>query len=452
MAFSVLRPKSVLLDAAVVALALVGTNVLLDRAHPGWTNLNPSPYLLLPILLGGRYGFTAGLLAGLGTSALVAGQVALAGPGTLRDALVATPYLHASFLFLGAIAGELFGWFRRERVQTEAQLEKLQTSVRRLDADVRHLRGVKDELDRVAAARDGEISALDSELRRLYGCNEDDLPGEVLQFLKRQVRLADGALYTVPVDGGPLLRLAGIGRETHLPETFDPAGSAVVKLALERHSLVTLPEILSHREPGTTEPVLLAAPLADAQGRVRALLVVTGLPFITFTPQTANLIAMICDWAGEVLDLAAGAEGRYRIVPGRGMQRVFTRPHFQHLLTLALQAFQRHRLPSSVVVFALPGAAGTEQARFEQVLLGAIRAGDYAAELDRPEPHLAVLLPLVGERGATIFIERSRQFLKQNGPWPVEVSVRRIEFGRSEDIAGLLAEIDGKEAVGRAGL
>lgn len=447
---SALRPKSVALDAAVVALALVGANWLFARAHPGWTNLNPSPYLLLPLLLGGRYGFLVGVVAGLSTVVLVAAQQALFGTGSWRDAIAGAPYLHASFVFLGGVAGELFGWFRRDRARNEAQLEQLQTSVRRLDADVRYLRGVKDELDRLVAARDGEVSALDSELRRLYACSVDDLPGEVLQFLKRQVRLADAALYTVPGGGAPLSRLAAIGRETHLPEKLDAAASPVVRLAIERVSLVTLPEILRHAEPPAGEHTLLAAPLADAQGRVRAVLVVTGLPFITFTPQTANLIALICDWAGEVLDLAAGAEGRYRIVAGRGGLRVFTRAHFQHLLTLALHAYQRHRLPSSVVVFTLPGAATAEQARFELVLLGAIRAGDYAAELGRAEPHLAVLLPLVGERGAAIFIERCRQFLKQNGPWPVEAAVRRVEFGRTENVAALLAEIDDDSSSFRA--
>ena len=53
----VLRPKSIALDAVLVAAAIVGANLLFDRAHPGWANLNPSPYLLLPILLGGRYGW-----------------------------------------------------------------------------------------------------------------------------------------------------------------------------------------------------------------------------------------------------------------------------------------------------------------------------------------------------------------------------------------------------------
>ncbi|MEY2878577.1 MAG: hypothetical protein RLZZ15_957 [Verrucomicrobiota bacterium] len=436
-----LRPKSLLLDAAVVAAILVALNLSLDRAHAGWTNHNPSPYLLLPLLLGGRYGFSVGVLVGAATSALVAALQLFAGADSVRAALAASLYTHAGFVFVGGLCGELFAWFRRDRLQADAQLEKLQTSVRRLDADVRYLRGVKDELDRVVAARDGEMSALDTELRRLYACALDDLPDEVLQFLKRQVRLADGAIYAVPGGGAPLTRLAHVGRDTHLPPALDPAASAVVRLALARASLVTLPEILQHREPAPGEPLLLAAPLRDADGRVVALLVVAGLPFVAFTPQTANLVAMICDWAGEALDLATHATGRYRIVAG-GTQRVFTRAHFHHLLTLALQAHQRHHLPSSVVLFTLPGAPAAEQARFEQALLAASRAGDYAAELGRAEPHLAVLLPLVGERGAAIFAERSRQFLKQSGPWPVEVVIRRVELGRTDDLAELIAEID----------
>ncbi len=415
-----------------------------SRAHPGWTNLNPSPYLLLPVLLGGRYGFTAGVLAGALASALVAIQQILGGAPSWRAALGGELYLHASLVFAGGLCGELFGWLRCERALADVQLEKLNTSVRRLDADVRYLRGVKDELDRVVAARDGEVSALDTELRRLYACPTDDLPAEILQFLKRQARLTDAAIYFPAAAGQPFVRHGLIGSDAHLPAQLDPATSPVARLALERNSLVTLPEVLAHREPAATERVLLAVPLADTTGRVRALLLVTGLPFISFNAQGANLIALICDWAGEVLDLAASAEGRYRVVQLRGgVQRVFTRRHFEHLLGLAFQAWDRHRLPSTIVVLTLPGASAAEQVRFEAALLGAIRAGDYAAELGRAEPHLAVLLPLVGERGSRIFTERCRQFLKHSGPWPVEASIRRIELARNTDVPALLAEIDG---------
>eukprot|EP01035_Chromulina_nebulosa_P004751 gene4751-6479_t len=317
-----LRPKSVAVDAALVAAIVVGANLLFDRAHPGWTNLNPSPYLLLPILIGGRYGFTPGVLAGLGASVLIVLQQLLlpaSPPPTAAASLLppaapsfgsllsGAPFLHTSLFFTGALCGELFAWFRREREQSEAHLEKLNTSVRRLDADVRYLRGVKDELDRVVAARDGEVSALDTELRRLYASNEDDLPGEVLQFLKRQVRLADGAIYFPNAPGRPLTRRALVGNAAHLPEFLDPADSPVARLALARTSLVTLPELLQEKQPPLQERVLIAAPLCDATGRVLALLVVTGLPFINFNSQTANLVTLICNWAGEALDLASSA-------------------------------------------------------------------------------------------------------------------------------------------------
>lgn len=442
-----LRPKSIALDAALVAAGLVGANLIFDRAHPGWTDLNPSPYFLLPLILGGRYGFVTGVLCGLAASVLILAQQrlfagSLAEPWSLSRTLAASPYLHLSFVFVGGIAGELFGWFRRERFQTEAQMEKLTTSVRRLDSDVRYLRGVKDELDRVVASRDGEVSALDTELRRLYACSVEDLPSEVLQFLKRQVRLADAAIYTVGADDAPLLRLAFIGRDQHLPAALVRTVSPVVQLALDRASLVALPEILQQRDPPAHERVLIAAPLSDADARPRALLVVTGLPFISFTTQSTNLVALICDWAGEALDLASAATGRYRVVTGRGAQRIFTRTHFQHLLVLAFQAHERHRLPSSVVLLSLPGAPAAEQSRFETVLLGIVRTGDYAAELGHAHPHIAVLLPLVGERGSSIFIERCRQAVNNAAPWPVALAIHRLEFGRSGDAAAVMVELD----------
>lgn len=446
----VYHPKSVLIDAAVIAALVAGSNLLFDRTHPGWTNLNPSPYLLLPILIGGRYGFSSGVLAGITASVLILVQQRfLGGLYSINYALSEAVYLHAGFLFAGGLAGEIFGWFRRERVQAEAQLEKLQTSVRQLDADVNYLRGVKDELDRVVAARDGEVSVLDTELRRLYATSASDLPAAILQFLRRQVRLNDAALYRVPSGDAPLQRIAMIGRENHLPPSLDRSTSALIALTMQRGSLVVLPELLQQCD-APDEPVLLAAPLLDASGATRALLVVTGMPFISFTAHTANLVALVCDWAGEVLDLAEGAAGRYRIVTGRDAQRIFTRTHFIHLLQFALVAYQRHHLPSSIVIFSLPGAPAAEQARFEQALVSILRAGDYAAELGRAEPHLAILLPLVGERGAHIFIERCQQFLNKTGPWPATVVVRRVEFGRAGDIQELIAQIDGDVTVPRA--
>lgn len=445
-----IRPQNVAVDVSILAVLLVGANLVIDRAHPGWANLNPSPYILLPLLIGGRYGFTVGLLSGAATSVLIVAWQVAAGHGSVRSVLGHTPFLLASLPFLGGVAGELFHWLRREQLTTAAQLEKARVSVRRLDADVRYLRGVKDELDRTVAARDGEVSTLDAELRRLYATPSAEIPEAILQFLKRQVRLADAALYAVDAIDQPLRRLHAVGNESHLPEMLPTEDRLILRLAVSRGSLVTLPELLRHSSPPENERILLAAPLPDADDQVRTLLVVTGLPFISFTPQSANLIALICEWGGEVLDLASGAAGRYRVAAGTENQRIFTRAHLLHLFRLSLDAYERHRLPSSVVVFELPGAAGDDQSRFEKVLLGAVRAGDFAAELDWEHPHLAVLLPLTGERGANIFMDRCRQLLQPDEVWPVHPVIRRIDIGHTEDVAGIVAELEHRAPPGPA--
>jgi hypothetical protein len=52
-------------DMLLVGCLLGSLNWLVTRGDFGWMGLNPTPWLLLPALLGGRYGVGPGLLAGL---------------------------------------------------------------------------------------------------------------------------------------------------------------------------------------------------------------------------------------------------------------------------------------------------------------------------------------------------------------------------------------------------
>src|SRR5678815_4472067 len=68
-------PRVAALDAIVLAVILVALNFWIAPTDPGWLNVNPSPYLLLPILIGSRFGFLPGIGAGvLSVTIIVAGQ------------------------------------------------------------------------------------------------------------------------------------------------------------------------------------------------------------------------------------------------------------------------------------------------------------------------------------------------------------------------------------------
>lgn len=449
-----LAPRYVWVDGLVTIGVLAVANLLVAPSDPGWLQLNPSPYLLVPLLLGGRYGFGPGIVAGFVVAAGVSIVRLLLGfSSDLVSELQSHSYTWIFTVVIGGVAGELWLYYRRRVEQLQASEEVLRGKLRQLDADAMILREAKDELDRVTAARDGEISSLDAELRRLYACSAVELPEAILSLLKRQVRVTDAALYRVAEDwaeeGVKLERFGLMGSDERLPPELVAMDQDMVSRALQVGSLVTLPEIMDDSRPDD-DIFLMTAPLVGLDGTPRALLVVAEMPFIAFNPAAADLIDLVCGWSGGVLELSEGAEGRYRIVAEREGQRIFFEDHFRHLVTLAFESCRRHRLPSAVVELALPGQPISRQAEFEQIVLGAVRSGDFVSHPGGEFPALQVLLPLAGERGTDIFIDRCSQFCLRQGVELDALEVRRVDLGAFESVETALAQLSGKERTGDA--
>ena len=439
-------PQRVWQDGIVVGGVLLVINALVAGDDPGWMELNPSPWLLLPMLMGARYGFTAGLVAALSVSIGIAAVRAFMGFDlSLAEAIRSQTYFFVSLLAVGGLAGELWLYFRRQVGQLETHENSLRSKVRKLDSDAMVLREAKDELDRMTASRDGEISSLDAELRRLYTCPVDGLAEAVLSLLKRQVRVSDAALYRVEKDGDRLIRFGLVGEATLLPAELSTESDAMIERALEVKSLVTLPEILVD-ENSETEALLMAAPLLGADGEPRALLLIAGMPFIAFSPASAEIVELVCEWSGGVLELSEGAAGKYRLVGGRETQKMFLDDHFRYLVGLAFESCQRHRLPSSIVELALPRVDRSRQAMFEQTVLGAVRSGDFASEPKKNYPAVWVLLPLAGERGTDIFLERCTQFCLRQGIDVAELETRRVDLSQLDSVDEALAQLSAGEA------
>lgn len=73
-------PRNVWLDLGASTALLVALNFLLARTDPGWVHTQISPYLLIPVLVGARYGLGAGIAgAGIAFAIAAIGQIFLAG-------------------------------------------------------------------------------------------------------------------------------------------------------------------------------------------------------------------------------------------------------------------------------------------------------------------------------------------------------------------------------------
>jgi hypothetical protein len=414
-----LQPASrACVDTAMVAALLVAANALLDPGDMGWVRLQPSPYLMLPVLIGSRYGFRWGLGAGgLAAAVAVAGSGGAGwGPAARAawtDFARTEAYPLVALIVAGGVCGEIQRQMHRRQLQLKVESEDLRGRLRTLDADLGLLRETKAELERLVATRDSDISTLDADLRRLFEAEADDLPQGLLLLLHRQTRLADAAVYRLQANG-LLKRLGALGSTKHLPESLARDEIEMVELALRRGAPVTVPEFWQ-REGEADRIYLMAVPLLDAVERPLGVVLVTGMPLLALNRKAVRLAALICRWAGRIFELRGDdAVGTFRVVRGLDTQRLFAPDYFRRTLALAHDAQRLHDLPSSVAVFRLAGRSVEARLALERRVMAQVRTGDFAGELGLDTAHLAVLLPLTGERGAHIFVERVLGFGRQD--------------------------------------
>ena len=432
-------PRVASLDVLVLAAILVSVNWWSARTDPGWLIVNPSPYLLLPVLIGGRFGFLPGVSAGvLSVAIIAAGQVWLkkVDPAT---SLSSERYFYTCLVLAGGICGELQRFLNGKLKRLTEVQGASEQRIKKLDSELYFLREAKGEVDRVIATHDSGLSTLDTEIRELYLADGGQFYQQVLALLSRQAHVADAAIYSIQPDHR-LLREAAMGNEDSLPRELALGDAEMALLAIERKTAVSISEFwkLGATRP---EPYLLCIPLLDADETPVAVLTITGMPFFSLNQKSVHLITVICKWASRVIQVKKTAGGNFRLVDGVQQHKIFTEKILRRNLELASLSHQIHHLPSTLVFFSLPGAAPALQPAFERAIIPGVRAGDFAAQLDFGVPNLAVLLPLTGQRIAQKLVTTALAHLGQDAELSRSLAHRVFTLDESENGEQLWQEL-----------
>ncbi len=399
------------LDAILLSAILVSVNLWIAPTDPGWLNLNPTPYLLLPILIGGRFGFLSGIGAGAFSVAII-----VAGQSWLRKidpvaSLSAERYFYTCLILMGGVSGELQLFFAGKLQRLTEIHSSAQERLLKLDSELYFLREAKGEADQIIATHDTGLSTLETDVRELHLVSNEKFYQHVLGLLNRQAHVADAAIYGIQPNQ-QLLREAVIGKESALPSELPLAETEMALLAIERNTVVSISEFwkLGATRP---EPYLVSLPFLDEDDKPVAVLLITGMPFFALNQKSVHLITVICRWAGKVMQGRKTAAGNFRLVDGVPRQKIFTEKILRRNLDLASLSYQSHQLPSTLVFFSLPGLPMSLQPALERGIISSVRAGDFAAQLDLGFPNLAVLFPLTGEQivqsGVTTVLARLEQ-------------------------------------------
>ena len=443
------KVTSVLLDGFTVGLVLLGINALFAPQDLGWIKTNPSPMLLLPVLIGCRYGFNAGIISGFAAGLpLLMHTNAWTIDGILA-VVMDHGYFFSSLIILGGICGEIHFNLRANQLKIEKENQSQKSRMRLLNEETEFIRTVNSELERLLATRDSELSTLDSELRRLFDSEQEELYQDFLFLLNRQCRVSDAGVYSWKEEGESLTRTALIGNPLDLPEEIELEEKDMISLAAQRKTVVALPDQWA-QSGKQVEDFLIVIPLLSSDDSITAFLVIKDMPFISFERSNIRLIHLISKWASRVMEIQSESEGVYRVVPEGLGQKLFFPDYFKKAVQLALESYRENRLPSSLVTFRIDGADKKEQALLESQVMKTMRNGDFPSALDLNVPNIAVLLPLASERGASIFMKRIVGICNHEPYLNGRVESRVISFNSETKLAELwnqLHALDQKQTV-----
>lgn len=381
------------MDALALGGGLAGFNFLFSRQDPGWLSLNPSPWIVLPLLIGVQHGFRWGFLSGAAASILLL-AILLA---TQRDLISAHSLFFLALPAVGLLAGETPARFATKLAERDDTVEVLTTQREHLGANLEVAEDARPVLQERLALLDAGSASLDQQLRGLFEPGAGPVFPHLLQLLRDTAGVTDAALYQI--DGGTLTLAALLGDSGALPETLSLAGTGIAQLAVTRQSLVTCRQVWS-TVPAQSSPWLAALPWPTSTGPARSLLLIHRMSFQAVNWRTFSRIQMMCRWVAQFMELR-GLEGAGEPTAG---PLVVTPEVLRRVTADAAAAHREHSVPFATVFFRLIRGSTAEQvARLGGVVAPQLRTTDLATQ--HADGTMEVLLTFDGPRGAERFTQ-----------------------------------------------
>lgn len=388
-------------ETSLLTLLALGFGYWLSPADPLLVAASFPWMILVPILLGVRYGFLQGLFS---AALLIAALFVLRIAG--HELYADTP---ASFIVGMLLCSMLVGefrdiWERRlERLSLANEYRQL-----RLDEFTRShhiLRISHDRLEQRVAGNDQSLRSsllgLRQQLRALPGDQDalKSLAETVLSLLGQYGSLRIAGLYRV-IDNQRIAPqpLAVLGEMGELK-----GNDILLKQCLERGELVSVRSEVLDRGEGARHSVLQACvPLIDTEDRILAVLAIQQMPFFMFHERSFSLLAIL---AGHIADLLM-SDAQALQLPDADAQQ------YSQLLKRSLTDARDHGLPASLFAFELAEDNGEE---VQRLLESSQRGLDVQLKVinGRGSRLVLVLLPLTSGEGSKGYLVRLKQLFAE---------------------------------------
>ena len=384
--------SSAVIDTAFLLASLTALSLLFHRHDPGWLERNPTPWLLLPLAAGVRYGILPGIWAALLATAAVVILRAVFEDASYFELFDRHPYYVWALFAAGAVAGIVHRsktWRVTSTVERNRILSKENAQLRETNAlfsQHEALSHLKLLLSR------SESTVVSEELQNLFVHDPRELDFRLLEFLRRNYGVLCSALYRRGADG-TWRRAAPEKPSTSYPDSFSQSGGPAIGLAaLETGQLATWKGLWQAVETDEVpDDDFVAAFPFSPETQVEALVLVRRMEFELITWENLARIEAVIAW---VLSREAELKDSGLAAPSSESKSIRSTEDFRQHLRRSQALEETTGLSSFLVVF------NTTNDESENRLCDAIRlglrpvdiAGSYRED-SSPSRKVAILTP-----------------------------------------------------------
>lgn len=395
------KPRSPWVSGAIDALLLLTllglANGLIARDDPGFFSINPTPWILLPLVLGTRLGLVAGQIGALlAAAAVFVGFHLWIGESDPATLVTEHSYFFVSLLIAGAIGGLVHALLAGPGKAARLSAQHLQQSNTRLHNELNLSRESEDELSRRLLLHGAEFVSIQDRVRQLFSpatsIEREVVESGLLEILRDLFEVSSAAVYRRSDDG----RANTWQCTARLGSTYESADSMsfnadqhpVAAGAIAHRDIATCASIWREQAPTGTPPAddndsagrretpLAAIPWSPVRTATPDhLLLIERQPFALATWENLGRIRALFDWVMSVADLNGEASPAEDEAASSGP--LLDPGDFSRQIDLALDCAARLRLAFRLVIFEpTEDASAASQQSFVQSFLADQRPGD----------------------------------------------------------------------------
>ncbi len=403
-------------DGCLIGLVLAVLNVWLAGQDPGWMNVNPTPWLLVPLFLGARYGVKPGIVAALGvTVAVLIWQSSEFDQG-YPSLFAQHAYYFLALLGVGLVGGTGYFLVAGRAAEIEMNHEAQSARVRRLHGSLELLQQEHIKMKRVILMRDSLFSSLPEELGRLFREGSSRIDSGFLDLIRFQFGVRSAAIYrrTINEHGNDRFEMTTSEGDDFANVLLPDSAEGVIAAALRSGQLVSCRHLWKSAK-GVPDNLLVAIPWfasEDSQPKLPdALLVIRRMDFEQIDWENFARLDALWNWVSC-----------HHCDPGNQksldqQEDILTESAFQRRLDLAKQMHEGLFLEFRIVAFSLSTNSDQEVERLKRRAQSRLNPGDVMAVVGT---ELRVLISVEDDYAAASWLE-----VDGDG---VKVEVRSLEF------------------------